>query len=208
MNTQNPTVSLHAYPFGAGMVKVDVQVHDVPTDLFGAAFHLVLDGVDVGEWSLYKYEIGNVFEAADGEVMTLVSQRNEPKNELVAGVSLKRDKVIEAKEGTLISFYIKVEDASKVSLSFENAVLSVLKEQRVNLENVVWQEAAIDLKAVAENSSSGKAQASVLAGIDSEQAGIDSADALWSVYGVLMAALILMLLFFVGFYFRKRRRKI
>lgn len=201
MNAQDPTVSLHAYPFGAEIVKVDVQIKDVPADLFGAAFHLVLEGVDDAGWSLHKYELGNVFALPEGEIMALVSTRNKPKNELVAGISLKRDAVIEAKDGTLLSFYVRVEHANSIALRFEDAVLSVLEEQRVDLPNVTWQEARIDLHP--------EMQASVLAGSEESSADLSSADALWSpshvLWVVLAGAVILVFLLFVRFRSSQRR---
>ena len=40
------------------LVRVDVKIQNAPADFFGAAFDLVITG---GEWSLKKYEAGEVF---------------------------------------------------------------------------------------------------------------------------------------------------
>lgn len=215
MNDQESiTVSLRTYLIGDEMVKVEVQLDNVPMDLFGAAFHLILDGIASEEWELYKYEIGNVFGEAGDNMMVLVSPKREPKNELVVGVSLKRDAIMEAQDGTLISFYLMMEKTDKLSMRFEQAVLSVLKEQRTDLENVIWKATEVGPGVLADDALEDYLQSSVLvgagAGVRAEAVApatkVVEDDFSWMIYALPLGICVLICLLFVAWHFVKSRR--
>lgn len=130
------------------MVRIDVNILNAPEDLFGAAFHLKAGGA---EWSLKKFETGNVFVSpgagtAGFEPLILAEERigKNGEREIVFGVSLKRTDEVKARDGTLVSFYLRTEGEGSLEFDFTDARLSVLDESRRDIENAVFESKTVN----------------------------------------------------------------
>jgi len=111
------------------LVRVDVNVIDVPVNMFGVSFHLNVDG----DWSLKNYEVGESFEGVDPLFMV-----GKKDNSLITGISLKRGDSFVVQDGTLVTYYLQVPDSVELSFGFKNTVLSVFDGMRKDISGVKW----------------------------------------------------------------------
>ena len=139
----NAKVRVDSVQMDFGQVRIDVILEDIPVDLFGVSFHFVMDGVDV---TLENYVLGEVFGGEDPIV--LVKEKNEDENKIIFGVSLKRDENISAQSGKLVSFYIQPKRNGGLRVNFENEVMSIIDNGRVDLEGVEWNGSSIMIEGV------------------------------------------------------------
>lgn len=199
-------VTIETSRIDLNMVKVDVKVKDAPVDLFGAAFDLVVRGPD---WKLMKYEAGDVFKSAGFEPLMLAVTKTGKDNRVVAGLSMRigekintaNGDLINSVNGGLISFYLKIEGGGTLDLSFENNILSALRnEKRVDLNEAQWEKTTVDLADVklsevaSSLNGSSLAEANVLKPFGGERSFSLWESSLYQVYFVLGVTLAIMVL--------------
>jgi hypothetical protein len=137
----NPTMSLRAQSSDDGLIRIDIIARKVPENLFGASFHLVSKDT---VFQLERYERGNVFAV---EPLLLVREKETEDYRIIVGTSLKRDDILQAKDGVLLSLFVKPLAKGSYSVSFENALLSTFNNGRQDMTNVEWnnQEFFVDI---------------------------------------------------------------
>lgn len=124
-------VYLSSNEIETGLYKVDVNIQNIPEDLFGISFHLVTTGVG---WSLERYEQGTVFDTENPLVFV-----KEKDSELVVGMSLRRGEYVDVQDGTVLSFYMNVSNPGEINMMFDHSVLSVFDNGRRDVEGVNWE---------------------------------------------------------------------
>lgn len=197
------------------VLRLDVTVKNAPPDLFGAAFDLVIGGPD---WSLKRYEAGEVFISKGFEPLMLASEKNAADgHKIITGISLKREDRVESTDGRMITFYLDLSGNSlssqasgapdlagqNLNVSFKNAVLSSLRGgKRVDLSSVQWEKSQVAVPAVSQ-AAAGQAVApagseltanvSATGGILGQSIWLN--DPLVQVYIVLVVTLAIMMVF-------------
>lgn len=141
------TMHITAKAVASDIVKVEVMAESLPADFFGAAFDLKIDGA---EWSLYRYEAGNVFTESGVRPLLLATEKEKSGNRIIAGISLKAGdtvlKDLPDRDVSLVVFYLRVPDAGEMQFSFENHIVSSLKGgKRIDIGEVEWRSTKFDL---------------------------------------------------------------
>jgi hypothetical protein len=133
MSSTQPIIWLNAIPASSGEIQIDVHAQNVPLNLFGASFHL--EGKGVG-FDLFDYKAGNVFAV---DPLMLVKQKDVNGHCIVVGTSLKREDLLQAKDGVLMSLVIRPDEQGKLNFVFDNAVLSKFENGRQDILDVEWR---------------------------------------------------------------------
>ncbi len=181
-----------------GLIKVDVVGKNLPENLFGVSFHLIIDGP---EWQLRGHEPGKVF--VDTDPLMMVQEKHAQTDEIVFGMTMKRGDEYAVNDGLLTTFFIVPKDEGLFEMSFENSFVVAFDNTRIDLNDVEWSgtEIELDINSTTEavldvadvdkkpvidsnygSSVMNDAKAGVLSGIKNEQYSI------WDVYLVLIVS--------------------
>lgn len=145
MNNENlPKITVGTESVG-DLMRVDVNVSNVPSDLFGVAFHLKISGA---EWNLARYEGGDAFALSKEAPLILVTEKviGEDKEIIFGAVKMAQDKS-KVSDGALVSFYINTEGATNnvgkgadtIDFSFSDTHLTVVDGGRRDVD-AVWED--------------------------------------------------------------------
>lgn len=108
------------------LVRLDVNIDDVPDNFFGTSFHLKGLGTRL---ELVDYELGTAFGTE--KPFVLVAEKD---GALVAGMSFQRENKTVVRDGILITFYVHPFEGEVVELSFDYPILSVFDEGRKDVQ--------------------------------------------------------------------------
>lgn len=192
-------------PMENGLVAVDVNLSGAPMNLFGAAFHVNISGVD---WKLSGYHMGTVFGGS--EPFLLVSEKD---GVLITGISLRRAEPATIRDGKLITFYIHPLKESKISFGFDYPVLSTYQDERKDVEDVEWIGATVFEDRRVEMESSDGTQESLELNLESAQVNalsddIESTHPLTNMYGFFFESFTLfficMMVFTLYFWWKRQ----
>lgn len=212
----NTTIHLETAYLSPGILRVDVMALNVPADLFGVAFHMRIRG---GEWSLENFQKGAVFGDGSNSPLVLAEERQVSSGfkEIVFGMTLKRTESATAKDGKLVSFNLKIGSGAKISIDLSDVRLVALGESVTEIPNVKWEEATVDIGALAAGQAMGRAMARTESVTMREAQGVVnpdfakslksdllSAPAFWDVYLVMAVFAGVSLLFFLIYLFTRR----
>ncbi len=118
---------------GDGLIKVDVLGENLPENLFGVSFHLLIEGP---EWQLVSYDPGYVFFGT--EPLVMVQEKHDQSNEIVFGMSMKRDDEYSVNDGSLTTFFIAPKDSGSFKMTFENPIAVGFDKGRIDFNNIEW----------------------------------------------------------------------
>jgi hypothetical protein len=115
---------------------VSVKAENLRYPFFGTAFHLHYDPND---YSYDHFTLGDYFTSQDSPLVLIHEGREYgDRGELIAGISLKRGKVINKPDGTLLKFYFKPisNDSGNQNFTFSHEVFSTFDKERKDLTNI------------------------------------------------------------------------
>lgn len=231
MNNENlPTITIVPSQVKDGLYRLDINVSGVPSNMFGVAFHLKISG---DGWRLMKYEGGDVFAAdgataatavtgataaTSGKLFAIASEKTvNGEREILAGVVRTSPQNGAAKDGTLISFYVKGFGTELLNMKFTDTHMSVYEGGRRDLTGVVWRDKTISpARSVGSeqdlmqqpNRQSTQLQTNVIATNGGADPNSSPNDSLIQIYWFLFSVLAVMLVVYVVYCFYARWRRI
>ncbi len=141
------------------VIKLTIKIADLSEGIIGGAFNLLYPSDDL---LFLRYDPGTFLEQG-GDPLYLVKNTD---GKIFAGITLRRNDSFPDGEGVLLTFYFQLNSGDNFDFTFDNGVLSTLKEVRQDLEKISWESLTMKRgdgdKVVYSSNAGGGYQASIL----------------------------------------------